>query len=79
MDWKTLIDTNFSKKAGVCVLTILALCYLGTQPEKVPEEVYWYVMATGVTGMFVQGVLDFIRPNNRKGKPCEEPLSPPPS
>ena len=80
MDWKTLFTQNWSRKAGIAALTILCLTHLGTQSEPVSEKVFWYVMTTGIVGVVVQGILDFVRPRKkRKEKPCEEPSLPPSS
>ena len=59
------IDINqiLSKKMGIAVTGILALVYVGAEPE--------YIMYLAIVAVVVQGVLDLFKPKEKLSKKGE--------
>jgi len=63
MNWKDLINSNFSRKAEIVIVTIAALTYLGTvKPEAADTFVKWAIIAVawiGTIGIAAQWSIDY--------------------
>lgn len=74
MNWKEIINTNFSRKAEIVLITILALVYVVTaQPPEgkaldaeLVKWAIWGTIAVGLFGIAAQTLLDWKHPKNGK-------------
>lgn len=64
MDWKTLIDSNFSKKEGISLGTILALVQIGAPP--------WTIVVIAAIAIIMQGSFDITKLIKSKEKKNED-------
>ena len=64
MNWKTLIDNNFSKKEGISLGTILALVQVGAPP--------WTIVVIAAIAIIMQGSFDITKLIKSKEKENED-------
>jgi hypothetical protein len=81
MNWKEIINTNFSRKAEIVLITIVALVYIVTaQPPEgkaleaeLVKWAIWGTIAVGLFGIASQTLLDWKHPKNGKNNGAEIP------
>lgn len=77
MDFKELVNSNFSRKAELVVVTIAGICYvagLDVVDGTIITLAIKAVTIVGGLGIFCQAVIDFFHPKHQNGNTIAPPV-----